>query len=45
MGPSGFRYYDLSGVDPYAKDEKARGILRFKEKWGGKMVLYHEYQL
>jgi len=41
----GFRCYDLSGVDPYAKDEKARGILRFKEKWGGKMVLYNRYQL
>jgi len=42
---SGFRCYDLTGVDPYPKDEKSRGIFLFKKKWGGKLVLYNRYQL
>jgi len=40
-----FRCYDLTGVDPSAKDSKARGIFRFKGKWGGKLVFHNVYQL
>jgi hypothetical protein len=41
------RYLDLSGVELYkidAGDEKARNIYRFKAKWGGQLVEYHDYQ-
>lgn len=34
-------YYDLSGVNPHPKNEKERGILRFKKKWGGKSYEYN----
>ncbi|MGH7884958.1 MAG: hypothetical protein ACRENO_04590 [Thermodesulfobacteriota bacterium] len=34
-------YYDLSGVNPHPKNEKERGILRFKKKWGGKLYEYN----
>ena len=41
----GFRYYDLTGVNPNPKDEKEAGILRFKAKWGGQLTRYNEYSL
>lgn len=43
----GFRCLDFSGVQIHkieAGDEKARGIFRFKAKWGGKLVEYHDYE-
>jgi hypothetical protein len=39
----GFRYFDFTGVNPEPKDEKEKGIYRFKEKWGGKLVGYPLY--
>ena len=39
----GFRYYDLTGVNPTPANEKEKGIFRFKEKWGGKLVEYGVY--
>ncbi len=39
----GFRYYDLTGVNPAPANEKEKGIFRFKEKWGGKLVEYGVY--
>lgn len=36
----GFRYYDLTGVNPMPQNDKEKGIYRFKEKWGGKLVEY-----
>lgn len=34
------RYYDLAGVNPNPKSGKEKGILRFKQKWGGKQYFY-----
>ncbi len=39
----GCRYFDFTGVNPEPKDEKEKGIYRFKEKWGGKLVPYGIY--
>jgi hypothetical protein len=42
------KYFDLSGVELHkidAGDEKARNIYRFKSKWGGKLVEYHDYTM
>lgn len=42
-----FKYFDLSGIEFYridADDEKARNIFRFKSKWGGKVVEFHDYK-
>ena len=42
-----FRYFDLSGIELYridAGDEKARNIFRFKSKWSGKVVEFHDYK-
>jgi len=42
-----FEYFDLSGVQLYkinAGDEKARNIYRFKAKWGGQLIEYHDYK-
>ncbi len=36
----GFRFFDLTGVNPSPANEKEKGIFRFKEKWGGKLVEY-----
>ena len=36
-----FRYYDLTGVNPEPKDEKEAGIFKFKQKWGGELMLYN----
>jgi hypothetical protein len=37
----GCRIYDLAGVDPAPPAQsKAEGIRRFKEKWGGRLVVY-----
>ena len=44
----GFKFFDHSGVELYkidAGDKKACGIYRFKAKWGGKLVEYHDYDL
>jgi len=43
----GFSYFDLSGIELYkidARDPKARQISRFKRKWGGEIVEYHDYR-
>lgn len=43
-----FKYFDLSGVELHkidAGDKKAYGIYKFKAKWGGKLVEYHDYKL
>ncbi|MGI0094690.1 MAG: hypothetical protein ACREA8_11410 [Nitrosotalea sp.] len=37
-----FRYFDLSGVNPNPTTEKEKGIYKFKEKWGGKLILYNK---
>ncbi len=45
---AGHRYFDLSGVSAKHADQmtdKERGIFRFKEKWGGKLVFFNEYSL
>jgi hypothetical protein len=42
----GFKYFDHSGVELYkidAGDNKAGSIFRFKSKWGGQLVQYHDY--
>ncbi len=42
-----FKYFDLSGVELHkidAGDTKALGILRYKSKWGGQLVEYHDYR-
>lgn len=36
-----FRYYDLTGINPNPANEKERGILRYKKKWGGKLFEYN----
>jgi len=41
----GHRYYDLTGVNPNPQTPKEQGIYRFKAKWGGRLVAYHEYCL
>ena len=41
----GYRYYDLAGVNPNPQTLKEQGIYRFKAKWGGRLVAYHEYCL
>ena len=33
-------YFDLAGYDPVPKSEKEIGIMRYKEKWGGKRYDY-----
>ena len=41
---TGCRIYDLAGVDPAPSPKsKAEGIRRFKEKWGGQLVVYPLY--
>jgi len=41
----GMRCYDLAGVNPDLDnaDEKEKNIYRFKEKWGGKLVKYDNF--
>jgi len=34
------KYYDLAGVNPNPTSNKEKGILRFKQKWGGKQYFY-----
>lgn len=41
----GFHFFDLSGVSANPKNEKEMGIYRFKQKWGGKLILYKEWSL
>jgi hypothetical protein len=40
---SGHRHVDWSGFTPNPTSEKEAGINRFKEKWGGEVVHYHDY--
>lgn len=42
---NGQRSYDLTGVNPEASDPKEQGIYRYKQKWGGVLKRYDEYQL
>jgi lipid II:glycine glycyltransferase (peptidoglycan interpeptide bridge formation enzyme) len=39
----GNKLYDLTGVSPSPETEKEKGIRRFKEKWGGKLINYHTF--
>ncbi len=39
------KYYDLTGVNPNPQNEKEKGIFRYKEKWGGKLVKYNHISL
>ena len=39
------RFYDLTGVELNAVDEKSKGIFRFKEKWGGELTEYNKYDI
>lgn len=42
-----FKCLDLSGVELHkidAGDAKATGIYKFKSKWGGQLVEYHDYR-
>jgi len=41
----GFRYYDMTGVNPNPTSDKESGIFRFKQKFGGKLILYNHYRL
>lgn len=36
-----FRYFDLTGTNPDPQNPKEEGILRYKKKWGGKMIKYN----
>lgn len=40
----GFRYYDLTGVNPIPTDKKEIGIFRYKQKWGGTFYSYPIYK-
>ena len=43
----GFKYFDHSGVQLHkidSGDQKALNIFRFKAKWGGQLIEYHDYQ-
>lgn len=37
-----FRFYDLSGANPIPSNDKEKGILRYKRKWGGNMIFYNQ---
>ena len=37
----GLKYYDLAGFNPNPASEKEKGILRYKEKWGGTPFYFH----
>lgn len=39
----GCHTFDLAGIDPDPTDSKARGIRRFKEKWGGRFVEFYRF--
>ena len=42
-----FKYFDQSGVEIYkieAGDQKAKNIYRYKSKFGGQLLEYHDYQ-
>jgi len=41
---AGCQHFDLAGVDPDPEDQKAIGIRRFKEKWGGEYVEFPSYR-
>ena len=36
------KYYDLTGVNPNPSNQKEKGIYRYKQKWGGKLVNYNQ---
>lgn len=38
-----FKYFDLTGINPNPQTEKEKGIYRYKEKWGGKLVSYNTF--
>lgn len=40
-----FKWFDLTGVNPCPMNDKEKGIYRFKEKWGGKLVEYPLWSL
>jgi len=40
---SGFRIFDLTGVDPSSSDKKYEGIFKFKKKWGGTLQDWYLY--
>lgn len=40
-----YRFYDLTGANPKLKNEKEKGIFRYKKKWGGDLVKYNLIEL
>lgn len=40
---SGYRIFDLSGVNPNATSGKEKGIFNFKKKWGGQLYDLYQY--
>lgn len=41
---SGYRIFDLSGVELDSEDQKHQGIFKFKRKWGGKLQKWYHYK-
>jgi len=39
----GCRYFDLAGVNPQPRNRAEAGIRRFKEKWGGRLVIFDRF--
>lgn len=40
----GFSVFDLAGVSVQNRSQKEEGIFQFKEKWGGELVEYYNYE-
>jgi lipid II:glycine glycyltransferase (peptidoglycan interpeptide bridge formation enzyme) len=43
----GLKYFDITGVELHkidAGNKKAQNIYRFKSKWGGQLMEYHDYE-
>lgn len=36
-----FKFYDLSGINPSPNNDKEKGIFRYKQKWGGKLIKFN----
>ncbi len=35
-----FNFFDLTGANPNASDDKEKGIFKYKKKWGGELIKY-----
>ena len=40
-----FSFYDLAGINPSPISDKEKGIFRYKQKWGGKLVNFNIVKL